>query len=107
MDINNYICPNCNGEGMVEHFDFNGCWKSNCYICRGSGKKSILLTIEEYERLKEKSSKLQRQLNKAIEILGSPSIDICPINYNLNNLSDCPEHKNCQRCWEEGLKTIK
>jgi len=49
-------CPNCDGEGSVEHFDFNGCWKSNCISCRGSGKKSILLTIEEYEDLKEKAS---------------------------------------------------
>jgi len=52
-------------------------------------------------------SRLYRQLQKAIEILGSPSIDICPNNYGLNDSSDCPEHKDCQRCWEDGLKTIK
>jgi len=51
--------------------------------------------------------RLQRQFNKAVEILGDSSIDICPNEYELNDESDCPKHLDCQRCWEEALMNIK
>ena len=52
--------------------------------------------------------RLQRQFNKAVEILGSSSSDTCPNEYGLSDKdSDCPIHKDCQRCWEEALQTIK
>ncbi|HEY8805111.1 MAG TPA: hypothetical protein VIM42_08425 [Clostridium sp.] len=52
--------------------------------------------------------KLQRQLNKTIEILGSSSVSICPNEFGLCDESVlCPEHVDCQKCWRKGLKTIK
>jgi len=55
----------------------------------------------------DKANRLERQLNKIIEILGSSLIDICPNEFGLSGEDACPKHMDCQRCWEDGLKTIK
>ena len=56
----------------------------------------------------DKVSKLEKKLNKVLDILGDPSINICPNEFVLDNKSSlCPEHINCRRCWDEGLDSLK
>lgn len=61
----------------------------------------VFYKLDDYE------SRLFRRLEKAIEILSSSSIDICPNEFGLSDENVCPVHMDCQRCWEEGLNTIK
>jgi len=128
-----YDCWYCEGEGKIKIHSVEGKYAQGCGVCGGSGKKNITITVEEYENLKEKASmyddlcrwntdlklerskimsensdeiaRLEKQLDKAIEILGSSSIDACPMHYGLN--AECPEHNDCQRCWEEALSSIE
>lgn len=53
-------------------------------------------------------ARLIKQLDKAIEVLGSPSIDVCPDEYGLSDTSaKCPEHQDCHRCWDDALSSIE
>lgn len=51
-------------------------------------------------------SRLGRQLDKAIQILGISSY-LCPSEYDLYDSSLCPPHLDCKRCWDEALSNIE
>ncbi len=53
------------------------------------------------------SNCLEKQLNKAIEILSAARNDICPYNYGLINTDDCPPHFNCKTCWIKALESFE
>jgi len=52
-------------------------------------------------------ARLNKQLDKAIEILGSSLLDVCPNEYGLSDDSQCPKHMDCQTCWDEALSSIE
>lgn len=52
-------------------------------------------------------SRLGRQLDKAIRILGDSSIDNCPNDFGFMYNEDCFIHTDCQRCWEDAISTIE
>jgi len=59
--------------------------------------------------LKDKIESLERQLDKALDIIGSPIIGTpCPSDYD-SELLDTKEHGvcvDCRECWKKALEAV-
>ncbi len=59
------------------------------------------------EGLTTENARLKRQLDKAIEVLGTPDCDVCPNAFNLPEINCVDEEDICPKCWREALVNIE